>query len=89
LMQLPVSYFDGNSSGRVISRVTNDVTMVTDAGFSVITVVVRGGITLIGLLALLLWTDWQLTLICLIMVPVVGVGIRVVGKRLRKLSRKN
>ncbi|GAB2879660.1 lipid A ABC transporter ATP-binding protein/permease MsbA [Microvirgula curvata] len=89
LMQLPVSYFDGNSSGRVISRVTNDVTMVTDAGFSVITVVVRDGITLIGLLALLLWTDWQLTLICLIMVPVVGVGIRVVGKRLRKLSRKN
>ncbi len=89
LMSLPASYYDNNSSGRVISRITNDVNQVTEAGFNIITVTVKDGVTIIGLLALLFWTDWKLTLICLVMVPVVGTGIRVVGRKLRKLSHQN
>lgn len=89
LMSLPVSFYDDNASGRVISRVTNDVNQVTDAGFNVITVVVKDGVTIFGLLILLLWTDWQLTLICLVMIPVVAVSLRLVSKRLRQLTRQN
>ena len=89
LMSLPASYYDDNSSGRVISRLTNDVTQVTDAGFNIITVTVKDGVTIVGLLGLLFWTDWKLTMICLVMVPVVGTGIRVVGRKLRKLSHQN
>lgn len=89
LMSLPVSFYDDNASGRVISRVTNDVNQVTDAGFNVITVVVKDGVTIFGLLILLFWTDWQLTLICLVMIPVVAVSLRLVSKRLRQLTRQN
>ena len=89
LMSLPVSFYDDNASGRVISRVTNDVNQVTDAGFNVITVVVKDGVTIFGLLILLFWTDWQLTLICLVMILVVAVSLRLVSKRLRQLTRQN
>ncbi len=89
LMSLPVSFYDDNASGRVISRVTNDVNQVTDAGFNVITVVVKDGVTIFGLLILLFWTEWQLTLICLVMIPVVAVSLRLVSKRLRQLTRQN
>ncbi|KZE33487.1 subfamily B ATP-binding cassette protein MsbA [Crenobacter luteus] len=89
LLRLPNRYFDDNASGRLLSRIAFDVGMVTEAGFNVITVVVKDGITVIGLLALLLYTDWQLTLICLAVLPLVTLIVRVVGKRLRGLSRQN
>ncbi len=89
LLRLPIGYYNDNASGRVLSRITNDVNQVTDAGFNIITVVVKDGVTIIGLLALLFYTDWQLTLICLTMIPVVGTSIRFVGRRLRTLSRQN
>ena len=89
LMCLPVPFFDDNASGRIISRFTNDANQVTEAGFNVITVVVKDGVTILGLLVLLFYTDWQLTLICLVMVPVVAVSLRFVSKRLRSLTRKN
>lgn len=89
LMSLPVPFFDDHASGRIISRFTNDANQVTEAGFNVITVVVKDGVTILGLLVLLFYTDWQLTLICLVMVPVVAISLRFVSKRLRSLTRKN
>jgi subfamily B ATP-binding cassette protein MsbA len=89
LLNLPVSYYDDYSSGRLMSRITNDVSQVTDAGFNIITVVVKDGFTILGLLTLLLYHDWQLTLICLAMIPVVAMSIRLVGKRLRRLAHVN
>ncbi|BAK78451.1 lipid A ABC exporter, fused ATPase and inner membrane subunits MsbA [Pseudogulbenkiania sp. NH8B] len=89
LMQLPVRYFDDHPSGRLLSRIAFDVSQVTEAGFNIITVVVKDGITVLGLLGLLLYTDWQLTLICLAVLPLVTLIVRIVGKRLRGLSRQN
>lgn len=89
LLHLPVSYYDDHSSGRLMSRVTNDVNQVTDAGFNIITVIVKDGVTVLGLLGLLFYHDWQLTLICLAMIPVVGISIRTVGRRLRRLAHVN
>ncbi|MDD5241103.1 MAG: lipid A export permease/ATP-binding protein MsbA [Sulfuricella sp.] len=86
LLRLPVRFYDDHPAGRLMSRITFDVGQVTEAGFNIITVVVKDGLTILGLLGLLLYTDWRLTLICLIVIPVVAVSIRVVGKRLRKLA---
>ncbi|MDN0084111.1 lipid A export permease/ATP-binding protein MsbA [Crenobacter sp. SG2305] len=89
LMRLPVHYYDDHPTGRTLSRITNDVNQVTEAGFSVITVVVKDGITVVGLFGLLLYTDWRLTLICIAVMPLVTLCIRIVSKRLRGLSREN
>lgn len=89
MLRLPVQYYADNQSGRLVSRISYDVNQVTEAGFSVITVTVKDGVTAISLLTWLLYIDWQLTLICLLVLPVVSFCMRVVGKRLRNLSREN
>jgi len=89
LLKLPVQYYDDNNSGRIISRIVFDVTQITEAGFNIITVTVRDGVTIIGLLALLFYTDWQLTLFCFATLPFVLVLVRVLAHRLRKLTANN
>ena len=86
MMRLPVQYYSDNASGRMLSRISFDVSQITEAGFNVITVTVKDGITVLGLLGLLLYTDWQLTLVCLVIFPVVAISIRLVSRRLRALS---
>ncbi|MGL6070465.1 lipid A export permease/ATP-binding protein MsbA, partial [Craterilacuibacter sp.] len=89
MMRLPVNYYDNHQSGSILSRITFDVNQVSEAGFNVITVTIKDGVTVIGLLGLLLYTDWKLTLICLAVMPVVTLCVRFVSRRLRGLSRKN
>ena len=89
MLRLPVNYYDQHPSGRILSRIAFDVSQVSEAGFNVITVTVKDGVTVVGLLALLLYTDWKLTLICLAVMPVVAWCVRFVSRRLRGLSRKN
>ncbi|MDO4640878.1 MAG: lipid A export permease/ATP-binding protein MsbA [Neisseria sp.] len=89
LMRLPTGYFGENSSGRVMSRILNDASQISDAGFNVITVVAKDGISLVGLLCLLLYLDWRLTLITFIALPIVALCVRLVSKRLRRLSNQN
>ncbi len=89
LLKLPVDYYDNNNSGRIISRIVFDVTQITDAGFNIVTVTIRDGVTIVGLLALLFYTDWQLTLFCFFTLPFVLVLVRVLAHRLRKLTHNN
>ena len=89
MLRLPPSYFGDNASGRVMSRVLNDAGQVADAGFNVVTVLAKDGVSLLGLLGLLFYLDWKLTLVTFMVLPVVAVSIRVVSKRLRKLSHNN
>lgn len=86
LVRLPTAYFDDTPSGRLLSRIAFDVSQVTEAGFNVITVTIKDGITILGLMGLLLYTSWQLTLVCFVIFPIVAYSVRLVGKRLRNLS---
>ncbi len=89
LMKLPSSYFSSNASGRVMSRVLNDANQIADAGFNVVTVLAKDGVSVIGLLGLLMYLNWRLTLITFVILPVVAVSVRAVSKRLRRLSHTN
>ncbi len=88
LLQLPNSYFDSNNSGHLISRITYNVTMVTEAATSSIKTVIREGLTVMGLLVYLLWSNWKLTMVFLVVMVIMSVIVSQVGKRLRKLSHK-
>lgn len=89
LLRLPNDYFAQNTSGRIMSRLFNDANMITDAGFNILTVSAKDGLNVIGLLALLLYLDWQLTLITFIALPLIAACVRLISKRLRKLSLQN
>lgn len=89
LLNLPNNYYDHNNSGRVISRIMNDAAQITSAGFNVITVLLKDGLTVLGLLGYLLYLNWKLTCVSLIIIPVLSFCVKIVSKRLRNLSSKN
>lgn len=85
--RLSVQYFDSNNSGYMISRITNNIGEVTRATSDSIRSFVREGLTAIGLLSYLVYTNPRLTLVFLLIAPVVVLMVRYVGKRLKRLSR--
>jgi len=87
LLTLPTPYYDDHASGNLMSKLTFDVTQVTAAATSVLTVVFKDSITLVGLLAYMLWLNWELTLLALVMAPLIVGVVRVVSIRLRNSSR--
>lgn len=88
LVRMPTTFFDKSSTGVLLSRVTFDVNQIMDAGLNVLTVIVRDSVLAVGLLGVMLWTDWKLTLFCLLLLPGAALSIRVVSKRQRRLSRE-
>ena len=87
LVSLPTRYYDNQSSGALISRVTFDVTQVTTAATSVVTVLVRDALTIAGLLGWMMYLNWKLTLIALSVTPVTALIIKLFSTRLRTTSR--
>lgn len=88
LIDLPTRYFDKNSSGHLMSKLTYDVEQVANASASAITVIVRDSLTLIGLLGWMLYLNWKLTFIFFAVAPVISLLVAFVSKRFRKLSRR-
>jgi subfamily B ATP-binding cassette protein MsbA len=88
LLSLPASYFDDNASGVLISRATYDVGQVMEASTEVLTVLVRDTLTIVGLLAWMLYLSWELTLIALVCGPAIIYLVRVIGRRLRTMSSR-
>ncbi len=88
LMTLPTHYYDDHATGTLISKLTYDVTNVTAAATSVVTITIRDSIIIIGLLGWLFYLDWKLTLISLTVAPVVAWVISLINRRLRNASRE-
>jgi len=88
LVRFPNRYFDDHPSGSLLSKVAYDVSGVTGAATTVLTVLIKDSIAILGLLAYLFWTNWKLTLIVLVIVPPIGLTVRVISKRLRRMSRE-
>jgi len=87
LLSLPTHFYDDHATGNLISKLTFDVTQVTAAATSVVTILIRDSIIIVGLLGWLFYLNWQLTLLSLVMVPVIAFIIRTINKRLRTASR--
>jgi len=86
LVGLPASYFDHNSGGRLVSRVTYDVNQIAGAASDAIAVLFREGFTVIGLLIYLFWIDWYLSLIFLLTAPLLAKIIALASKKFRRYS---
>ncbi|PHS73648.1 MAG: lipid A export permease/ATP-binding protein MsbA [Cycloclasticus sp.] len=85
---LPNSYFDDQNSGHLLSRVTYNVQQVTSAATDAIKVVVREGLTVIGLLAYLMYMNWALSLIFIAIAPIIGLLVNYAGKRFKAISKR-
>ncbi len=88
ILQLPVAYFDRHAAGTTISKLTFDVTQITEGFFHALTIMVRDSLHIIGLLAFMFYIDWQLTLGALLSAPVVMWIVRHFSAKLRAVSRR-
>ena len=87
LLALPTRYYDDHATGALISKLTYDVTNVTAAATSVVTITIRDSIIILGLLGWLFYLDWKLTLLTLTVAPIVAWVISTINRRLRASSR--
>ena len=88
LLLLPARYYDDQASGNLISKLTFDVMQVTTAATTVLTVVFKEILVIAGLLAWMLWLNWKLTLLALVMAPVMVLVVRAISVRVRSSSRE-
>ncbi|WP_454442299.1 lipid A ABC transporter ATP-binding protein/permease MsbA [Vibrio bathopelagicus] len=86
-MHMPVSFFDKEQTGALLSRITYDSEQVSAATSKALVSIVREGASIIGLLTLMFWNSWQLSLVLFAVAPVVAWAITVVSKRFRKISK--
>jgi subfamily B ATP-binding cassette protein MsbA len=89
LLTLSARFYDDHTTGNLISKLTFDVTQVTAAATTVVTIGTRDSIMIVGLLGWLFYLNWKLTLLSLIMAPVIVFIMRTVSRRLRVASRNS
>ena len=89
IVRLPLGFFHQESSGRMVSRVLSDADQITDAGFNVVTVLAKDGVVVVGLLLVLFYLDWRLTLITFFTLVIVSILVRLLSKRMRHLTTLN
>ncbi len=87
VLRLPPAFFDEVTTARMVSRFTHDVTQIASASTSVLATLVRDTVTIAALLAILVWSNWRLTLITFIVIPPLALAVRYFSKRLRDMSR--
>ena len=75
-LQLPVSFFDRNGAAQLLSRLTYNIELVAEAATNAVTFIIRDTLTVIGLIAYLLYLNWKLTLFALAVAPIVFITSR-------------
>lgn len=88
LVALPVSYFDRQSSGAIVARLTFNVDQISRAVTNATTGLVREGLTVVFTMAALLYTNWQLTLILISVTPVVVWVVNSASTFFRRYSKR-
>ncbi|MDH3198728.1 MAG: ABC transporter ATP-binding protein/permease, partial [Candidatus Krumholzibacteria bacterium] len=88
VLDLPLSYFDRERSGHLISKITNDVTMLRGSVIGVTASVIRNVLMTLIAVVIILLVSWKLTLIALLVVPVNVVLVGAIGRRLRRRSHR-
>ena len=88
LLRMPSRYYDSTSSGMLLSKITYNIEQVADATTNSVTVLVRDGLTIIGLVGVMFYQSWKLSLFILVLGPVIALLVRYISERFRRYSRR-
>ena len=86
LIRLPIPYHDVNTSGRLVSRVVNDVTLMANAVAGVLKDIFQQGLTFLAMMGVIFYQNWRLGSLSVIVIPVAVFTMVRMGKRLRALA---
>ena len=86
LIKADSQLIDSKHSGKFITHVTHDVTVITNLISTVMLNLVKDSLTLIGLLTVMFYQNWKLSLVAMIMIPLASFAAKTLGKRMGKVS---
>ena len=78
LLTLSPRYYVGQTSKILISKLTSEVTQVTQDAANVVTILVKDTLTIVGLLAWMIYLNWELSLLALLIAPVVVLSVQLI-----------
>ncbi|UDG81135.1 Lipid A export ATP-binding/permease protein MsbA [Candidatus Hartigia pinicola] len=87
MIGMPVSFFDQQSTGILLSRIIYDSEQVASSSSSALITIIRESAYIIGLFLMMFYYSWQLSLILIFIAPIVSITVRIVSKRFRKISK--
>jgi subfamily B ATP-binding cassette protein MsbA len=86
ILDVPASFYARSSVGKVINGMMFETQQIIDMVRNVLTSAIRDTLTVIVLLSFLLWLNWRLTIVALILLPLTAAVVRLTGKRVRRLT---
>jgi subfamily B ATP-binding cassette protein MsbA len=89
MLHWPTSTFENTPSGIVISKFVNEASNALNLAAEVMSSAVRDSLIVIGLLIMLFYYNWQLTLLTMVVAPPIGIALRAFSRRLRRLNLEN
>ncbi|CUR53423.1 Lipid A export ATP-binding/permease protein MsbA [Serratia symbiotica] len=87
MMGMSVSFFDQQSTGTLLSRITYDSEQVASSASSALVTIVRESASIIALFCMMFYYSWQISIILIILAPIISIAIQIVSKRFRKISK--
>ncbi|MDB4069937.1 ABC transporter ATP-binding protein/permease [Candidatus Pelagibacter sp.] len=85
LINADTQLIDQKHSGKFISNLTYDVTHITNMLSTAVLNLFKDSLTLLGLLFVMFYQNWKLSLIAIIMIPIAGIASKTLGKRIGKV----
>jgi subfamily B ATP-binding cassette protein MsbA len=87
-LNLPCAYYDHSSSGQLLAKLLYNTEQVANSLTKGVVAVFKDGLTIVGLTALMIYENVLLSLVFMVVGPVLGISIRQVSKRFRKISMR-
>ena len=88
LVYLPTTYYDQHNSGELVSLLVYNITQVTGSVTNAVKIALRDGLTVIALLSLMIYHNWQLTLCFLVTAPILALLVSIASRYFRRISRR-
>ena len=89
MLRWPTTTFENTPSGIVISKFVNEASNALNLAAEVMSNAVRDSLIVVGLLTMLFYYNWQLTLLAMVVSPPIGLALRAFSRRLRRLNLEN
>ena len=88
ILNADTKLIENKHSGKFISNLSNDVGMITNLVSTVILNLFKDSLTLIGLLCVMFYQNWKLSLLAIIMIPIASITAKTLGKRIGKVTNQ-
>ena len=88
MLRLPVPYYDKTRNADMLVRLTYQSNQVSDSVTTVISAIIKDGLTIVGLLWVMFYMSWQLALMVLAIGPFIALSVRYVSKRFKLISQR-